>query len=69
MSTEKIKDTKDKSGCTDLGSTPKDFQEMFERMSKCFKGQGGSFDCSAVMDRMMKNMTEMCCGPKADNAK
>jgi hypothetical protein len=49
MSTEKTKDTKDKTGCTDFGSTPKGFQEMFEEMSECCTGQGGSFDCSAEM--------------------
>lgn len=60
MSTEKTKDTKDKTGCTDFGSTPKGFQEMFEGMSKCCTGQGGSFDCSA----MVKGMMETCCAPK-----
>jgi hypothetical protein len=54
MSTEKTKDTKDKTGCTDFRSTSKGFQEMFEGMSKCCMAQGGSFDCSAMMDRMMK---------------
>lgn len=63
MPTEGTKDKGGKAGCTDFGSTSKDFQEMFEAMSKCCTGQGGSPDCSAIM----KGMMEMCCGPKADS--
>ncbi len=49
--------------------TPGDFKRMFEMMSKCCAGQGGSTDCSAMMDGMMKGMMEMCCRPKADSTK
>jgi len=63
MPTEGTKDKGGKAGCTDFGSPFKDFEEMFEAMSKCCTGQGGSPDCSAIMQGMMK----MCCGRKADN--
>jgi hypothetical protein len=65
MSTEKTNDTKDKTGCTDFGSTPKGFREMFEGMSRCCMGQESSFDCSA----MMKGMMGTCCAPKPENTK
>ena len=64
MPTEGTKDKGDKAGCSDFGSTFKDFQEMFEAMNKCCTGQGGSPDCSG----MMKGMMKMCCGRKADNS-
>jgi len=48
---------------------PENFKEMFEKMSKCCPGQGDSPDFSAMKEAMMKNMTGMCCGPKATDTK
>jgi len=44
-----------------------DDPEMFEKMSKCFPGQDGSADFSAMKDDMMKKMMEMCCGTKTED--
>lgn len=68
MNTEETKDKRDKAECTELASAFKGFQEMFEKMRKCCMGQDSSIDCSTMMDRMMKEMMESCCEPKADNA-
>jgi len=45
------------------------FQKMFEKMSNCCPGQGDSTDFSTMKGAMMKNMMEMCCGPKTTDAK
>jgi hypothetical protein len=42
---------------------------MFEKMSKCFPGQDGSADFSAMKGGMMKKMMEMCCPPKETDMK
>ena len=55
---------------TDFGCcNPEDFQKMFEKMGKCFPGQGDATDFSAMKDNMMKKMMEMCCPPKPAKAK
>ena len=69
MNTEETKDKKEKAGCTDSGAAFKGFQEMFEKMRKCCMGRDGSINCSAMMEGMMKEMMERCCGPKADGSK
>lgn len=69
MSKKQRKEKGDKAKCTDFGSSFKGFKGISEMMSKCCMGQGGSTDCSAMMDGMMKGMMEMCCGQKADNTK
>ena len=67
MSTKETKEKGGRAGYAEFN--PGDFKRMFEMMSKCCAGQGGSTDCSAMMDGMMKGMMEMCCRPKADNTK
>jgi len=52
-------------GCCNL----ENFKEMFEKMSKCFPGQGDSFDFSTMKDVMMKNMMKKCCPPKTADTK
>ncbi|MBW2251307.1 MAG: hypothetical protein JRF60_11930 [Deltaproteobacteria bacterium] len=70
MQTEKTKDNKAKAEGTDFGCcSPENFQKMFEKMSKCFPGQGDATDFSAMKDSMMKKMMEMCCPPKATDTK
>ncbi len=65
MQTEETKDNGTKAEGTDFGCCgPENFQKMFEKMSKCFPGQGDAPDFSAMKGAMMKNMLEMCCGPK-----
>lgn len=55
---------------TDFGCcNPEDFQKMFEKMGKCFPGQGDATDFSAMKDNMMKKMMEMCCPPKTADTK
>jgi hypothetical protein len=45
------KEKKENAACCD----PKEFQEMFERMGKCFSGKNTP-DCSAMMKAMKMNM-------------
>lgn len=52
-------------GCCNL----ENFEEMFEKMSKCFPRQDGPADFSAMRDDMMKRMMEMYCPPKTTNTK
>jgi len=65
MKTEETKDNGSKREGIDFGCCdPEAIQKMFEKMSKCFPGQGDATDFSAMKDSMMKKMTEMCCPPK-----
>ena len=52
-------------GCCNLENV----KEMFEKMSKCFPGQNGPADFSAIKDGMMKRMMERCCPPKTADTK
>ena len=70
MPTEETKNNGTKGENTDFGCcNPENFQKMFEMMSKCCPGQGDSPDFSAMKGAMMKNMKEMCCGPKTTDTK
>jgi hypothetical protein len=70
MKTEETKDNESKTEGTDFGCcNPEDIQKMFEKMGKCFPGQGDATDFSAMKDNMMKKMMEMCCPPKPAKAK
>jgi len=70
MKTEKTKDNGSKTEDTDFGCcNPEDIQKMFEKMGKCFPGQGDATDFSAMKGNMMKKMMEMCCPPKQAKAK
>ncbi len=70
MQTEETKDNGTKTEETEFGCCgPENFQKMFEKMGKCFPGQGDATDFSAMKGAMMKNMMEMCCGPKATGNK
>ena len=64
------KDTRTKAESTDFGCcNPENFQKMFEKMGKCFPGQGDATDFSAMKDSMMQKIMEMCCPPKTVDAK
>ena len=52
-------------GCCNL----ENFEEMFEKMSRCFPRQDGPVDFSAIRDGMMKRMMEMCCPSKTADTK
>ncbi|MBT8356783.1 MAG: hypothetical protein HKO79_07875 [Desulfobacterales bacterium] len=70
MKTKETKDNGPKSENNDFGCWyPKSFQKMFQKMGQCFPGQGDITDISATKDSMMKNMMEMCCGPKTADTK
>ena len=70
MKTEETKNNGTKGESADFGRcNPENFQKMFEKMGKCFPGQGDATDFSAMKDIMMKNMMEMCCGPKTTDTK
>jgi hypothetical protein len=70
MKTEKTKGNGTKNEGADFGCcNPENFKEMFEKMSKCFPGQDGSADFSAMKGGMMKKMMEMCCPPKETDMK
>ncbi len=70
MQTEETKDNGTKAKGTDFGCcNPENFKEMFEKMGKCFPGQGDSTDFSGMKGDMMKKMMEMCCGPKTTDTK
>ncbi len=62
MSSEEKEKREDEAGCCGFGSGQKDFQKMFEMMSKCCAGREGPPDCSAMMEKMK----EACCGPATD---
>ena len=64
------KDNGAKAKDTDFGCcNPENFKGMFEKISRCCLGQGDSPDFSAMKGDMMKNMMEMCCGPKTTETK
>ncbi len=59
MKTEKKKENGNEVGYTDFGCcNPENFQKMFEKMGKCFPGQGDATDLSAMKGNMMKNMMD-----------
>ena len=65
MQSEETKDNGTKTEGTGFECcNPENFKKMFEKMNKCCPGQGDATDFSAMKDSMMKNMMEMCCGPK-----
>ncbi len=64
MHTEETKDKEDKAKSADSGCAPMG-HGMFEMMSKCCAGKGGSTDCSTMMKGMMETMrSRPCCAPK-----
>jgi len=70
MKTEETKDNGAKAEDTGFGCcNPENIQKMFEKMGKCFPGQGDATDFSAMKDSMMKKMMEMCCPPKTVDTK
>jgi hypothetical protein len=70
MKTEKTKENETKNEGVNFGCcNPENFKEMFEKMSKCFPGQDGPVDFSAMKDGMMKRMMEMCCPPKSTDTR
>ena len=70
MPTEETKDHGAKAEDTGFGCcNPENIQKMFEKMGKCFPGQGDATDFSAMKDSMMKKMMEMCCPSKPAKAK
>ena len=63
MDTEETNDKGDKAKSANFGSAPMG-HGMFEMMSKCCAGQGGSTDCSTMMKGMMETMrSHPCCSP------
>jgi hypothetical protein len=60
------KDKENKTGPAGFASACEGFQGMFEKMAKCCPDKDGFTDCSGVMDGI-KEMMEMCCGPKTDS--
>ena len=70
MQTDEKKDNGTKTKGADFGCcNPENFKEMFEKMGKCFPGQGDSTDFSGMKGDMMKKMMEMCCPSKATDIK
>ena len=70
MPTEETKDNRSKTEGTNFGCcNTENFQKMFEKMGKCFPGQGDATDFSAMKDSMVKKMMEVCCPPKPAKAK
>jgi len=70
MKTKETKDNGTKDENNDFGCfNPENLQKMFEKMGQCFPGQGDATDFSATKGNMMKNMMEMCCGPKTVDTK
>lgn len=70
MKTEETKDNGAKAKGADLQCcNPENFQKMFEKMGKCFPGQGDATDFPAMKGAMMKNLREMCCPPKTEDTK
>ncbi len=57
MSTEKTSGKRDEATCCS-GS---EGRRMFEMMSACCTGQGGSFDCSTMMKGMMETIKSQGC--------
>jgi len=70
MRIEETKNDGNKGESGDYGCccNPENFQKMFEKMGNCCPGRGDSTDFSAMKGTKMKNMMEMCCGPKTTNA-
>ena len=64
MDTEETKGKRDKAGCTGFKDTPADFGKMAEMMRRCCGSQEGS----AMGEKMMTAMMEMCCRPRGANA-
>jgi hypothetical protein len=70
MQTEGTKDNGTKAESADFGCcNPENFQKMFEKMDKCFPGQGDATDFSAMKDSMMKKVMKMCFPPKTADTK
>jgi len=70
MKTKETKDNGTKGESNDFGCcNPENFQKMFEKMGQCFPSQGEATNFSAMKDSMMKNMMEMCYGPKTVDTK
>lgn len=58
MCAEGARDKSEKTGSTDFGCKPEDFQKLFEMMGKCCPGMGDIPDCSAMMKEMMGAMKD-----------
>ena len=68
MDTDKANEKGNKATSADSGCAPTG-HGMFEMMSKCCTGQGGSPDCSTMMKGMMEAMKEhSCCSPETGDA-
>ena len=61
MCSETTKENKNEGVCCN----PEQFQNMFEKMNKCFTEES-NFDCSSIM-KAMKNQS--CCGSKEEDTK
>ncbi len=63
MCTEETNKKEDKAKSANSGSAPMN-HGMFEMMSGCCTGKGGSTDCSTMMKGMMETMrSHPCCSP------
>ncbi len=61
-------ETNEKGDKTTSGCCGFDDSRMFEMMGGCCTGQGGSPDCSTMMENMMEMMRiKPCCGEKTKN--
>lgn len=70
MPTEETKNNETKAKGADFGCCgPENFKKMFAMMSKYCPGQDDTTGFSAMKKDMMKNMMEMCCGPKTTATK
>jgi hypothetical protein len=68
MCTEETNEKANKAKSAEFGCTPMGLR-MFEMMNSCFKGQGGSTDCSIMMKGMMEAMgNHPCCSPGTGDA-
>jgi hypothetical protein len=68
MCTEEANEKREKEKSANAGSTPMS-HGMFEKMSGCCTGQGGSTDCSTMMKSMMETMrSHPCCSPGTGDA-
>jgi hypothetical protein len=68
MDTEETNEKGDKAKSANFGFAPMS-HGMFEMMSGCCTGRGGSTDCSTMMKGMMETMrSHPCCSPGTGDA-
>lgn len=60
------KETKDRTGCSDVNCGPENFQAIREILMKCGTDKEGHFDCSAMMEAMKD---QCCCGTQTKDTK